>query len=274
MLDALLESSGVHLRRVGGVHVVVADGNGGEEGQPPSQQQHQPPPQEQPEPLALVTEKESVPEGSAHARLHRIQQAEAVAAAAAAATTHAPTPTPMLGMEESELGPAPTHIKGSLGTRSLPCSPNGQRLVAGRRAGFAGAGGGEVSIRFHSPTRLSRLGEGGAQSPPSPESPQQQQAAAPPATRDPAVSVEATPVVLPSAEFSMTPGRRREFKCGARLFGEPLVHLVRDPNTCRLALLDPSLGMPYVFEEVQCVVACAWMISASPGLCDTDPQTI
>lgn len=205
MLDALLESSGVHLKRLGQVSLVVTEEEEGEESAAP---------------WSLEQGRERAQEGRAHARWRMQQLADAVAAVAAAATTRAPTPP----CGEGEPRP---RLHTPRASRSLPCSPHG----------------GRGAIHFHSPSRLSGITkEAGAAAPqdarPGPP---------PPAT----VSVEAAPVVLPAGEFLLTPGRRRAFlKSGTHLFGEPLAHLVRDPNTCRLALLEPSLGVPYIFEEV------------------------
>jgi hypothetical protein len=292
VLDALLESSGVHLKRLGDLDVVVADeeeeaaeevsaaGAGLGEGKREvgKGQQQQPPPQLPP---VHIQEWEERGLGkSALARLHKLQQAEAFAAAAALATTHAPTPP-------CELEPHPQ--PGSGGSRSLPCSPHGSGAATRQW----------VPIRFHSPARLSGVegqpsppvdglgpavtaaaaavspfsspgrrpqqhqgqgGGGGGEGEPHQQHQhqhqhqQQQQAGAAAGRRDAAVSVEAAPVVLPAAEFMLAPGKRAAFKCGTHLFGEPLVHLVRDPNTCRLALLEPSLGVPYIFEEVNFIL--------------------
>lgn len=313
VLDALLESSGVHLKRVGSVDVVVADDGAEEEGSDGGgsrRQEQQPEQGAQRMPAAGKEEKgrgegaataaaaaaRKREEGIAHARLHRLQQAEAMAAAAAAASTRASTPTPSSPRGEGGAltPPAPTHHSHlKPGARSLPASPAAlPRLAgAGPRRGPVSGGGSEVAIRFHSPSRLSGLaedvGRGGGGGDPSSyvtavavageEDPQEPaavffsalsspmpsagKAAAPgtATTTTTAAAVKAPPpVVLVADEFLLTPGRRRAFKCGARLLGEPLSHLVRDPNTCRLALLDPSLGVPYVFEEVR--LKCRGMV--------------
>lgn len=55
-------------------------------------------------------------------------------------------------------------------------------------------------------------------------------------------------VSVPRGHFLFPPGtRRRE---GEMLLGRALPALVRDPDTCRMAVLQPGLGVPFIFEEM------------------------
>ncbi|KAM3575936.1 hypothetical protein VYU27_002121 [Nannochloropsis oceanica] len=65
------------------------------------------------------------------------------------------------------------------------------------------------------------------------------------------------PVTVPSKDFLLAKGHRtlhykqqRPVPRKRKLFGAPLAHLVRDIETCRYALLEPALGVPYIFESM------------------------
>lgn len=56
-------------------------------------------------------------------------------------------------------------------------------------------------------------------------------------------------VSVPRCNYLFPPGCKRR-RDGDRLLGQSVVSLVRDPYTCRMAVLEPRLGVPFIFEEL------------------------
>ena len=233
VLDALLETSGVTLRHFksgsGGGGSFRSEGEGGGEGE-----------------VVEIVEIGRAGTGvgeSCHHLLHMRQH----------------------GRVPSGLLTCPASPKHQLRTcSSLPSSPTHGRLSASAQAGRnamtpthhhhtvatqAAHANRHTPIRFSTPSRLS--GQDAAAHPHDDD--EIHHGASSPSSPDDSTELHG-PVIVPSKDFLLSPGRPRGQHAAGhqhrKLFGAPLAHLVRDVETCRFALLEPSLGVPYIFEAM------------------------
>lgn len=265
VVDALLETSGVALRHVGGTGPGEGGGESGGKG----------------EEEAEVVELVEVGGGASrpyHRLLHEQQRRLALQSAQ----------RNDLGSREGDMSSAGSETPSSLTTpprrrpkggelyisTSLPSTPayKGARGHASPRRAVTPTTtvtrlahpNRYTPIQFSSPRHLSGLAdEAFPQSPPSGEVLDLFRPASPPHSPVP-ISVRPAPasfdheshhgpIILPSKEFlSHSPASRlrRPSPQTRKVFGVPLAHLVRDVETCRFAFLEPSLGVPYVFETM------------------------